>query len=103
MYYAVCVATIACYKYWEMLFWGKTLTLIPAFMYYQESSILRIKFLDHANLVRYVQQCKAELIEAAGISPSNDPYFCADASSSASRGRSTSSKILLGFCECLLC
>ncbi|TKY72741.1 Mitochondrial outer membrane import complex protein METAXIN [Spatholobus suberectus] len=55
-----------------------------------ESSILRTNFLEHANLVRYVQQCKTELIEA-GTSRSNDPYFHAHPSSSASRSRSTSS------------
>ncbi|XP_057431046.1 mitochondrial outer membrane import complex protein METAXIN-like [Lotus japonicus] len=53
-----------------------------------ESSVLRIKFSEHANLVRYVQQCKAELT-AAGTSP-GDQYFNADASSSASRGRPSS-------------
>ncbi|XP_061355851.1 mitochondrial outer membrane import complex protein METAXIN-like isoform X2 [Gastrolobium bilobum] len=55
-----------------------------------ESSMLRINLLEHAILVRYVQQCKTELIEAGSFS-SSDPYFHADASSSASRGRSTSS------------
>ena len=57
---------------------------------------MRTNFLEHANLVRYVQRCKTELI-VAGTSASNDPYFHADPSSSASRGRSTSSKIFLGF------
>jgi len=65
-------------------------------MHYQESSILQTSFLEHANLVRYVQRCKTELIEA-GTSASNGPDFHADPSSSASRGRSTSSKIFLGF------
>ncbi|KAG4946441.1 hypothetical protein AAZX31_15G156000 [Glycine max] len=55
-----------------------------------ESSILQTSFLEHANLVRYVQRCKTELIEA-GTSASNGPDFHADPSSSASRGRSTSS------------
>ncbi|XP_020220183.1 mitochondrial outer membrane import complex protein METAXIN [Cajanus cajan] len=55
-----------------------------------ESSILRSKFLEHANLERYVQQHKTELIEA-GTSPSNDPHLHADPSSSASSSRSTSS------------
>ncbi|KAL2340321.1 hypothetical protein Fmac_008261 [Flemingia macrophylla] len=53
-----------------------------------DSSILRSNFLQHANLVRYVQQCKTELIEAG--SSSNDPHFHADISSSASSGRSNS-------------
>ncbi|XP_027339382.1 mitochondrial outer membrane import complex protein METAXIN-like isoform X3 [Abrus precatorius] len=55
----------------------------------EESSTLRMNFLEHANLVRYVQQCKTELIEAG--TSSSDPYFHADPSSSASRGRSNSS------------
>ncbi|KAJ1433456.1 Thioredoxin-like fold [Sesbania bispinosa] len=53
-----------------------------------ESSMLRIKFVEHANLVRYVQQCKTKLIEA-GTSPSSGPQFHTDASSSASRSHST--------------
>jgi len=63
-------------------------------MYHQESSILRTNFLKHANLVKYVQQRKGELIEAAGTSPSNVPYVGADASSTFGGG-STSSKIFL--------
>ncbi|XP_061361739.1 mitochondrial outer membrane import complex protein METAXIN-like isoform X2 [Gastrolobium bilobum] len=55
-----------------------------------ESSMLRTKFLEHANLVRYVQQCKTELIEA-GTSPSSGPQFHTDTSSSTSRSHSTSS------------
>lgn len=55
-----------------------------------EYSMLQTKFLEHANLVRYVQQHKAELIEA-DTSSSYDTLFNADASSSASRGHSTSS------------
>ncbi|KAK7388123.1 hypothetical protein VNO78_22929 [Psophocarpus tetragonolobus] len=54
-----------------------------------ESSILRIKFSEHTNLVRYVQQCKTQLIEAAP-SPSSASQFHTDASSSASRSRSSS-------------
>ncbi|RDX76203.1 Mitochondrial outer membrane import complex protein METAXIN [Mucuna pruriens] len=54
-----------------------------------ESSILRIKFSEHTNLVRYVQQCKTELIEAAP-SPSSAPQFHTNASSSASRSHSSS-------------
>ncbi|ESW26727.1 hypothetical protein PHAVU_003G142900 [Phaseolus vulgaris] len=54
-----------------------------------ESSVLRIKFLEHANLVRYVQQCKTELLEAAP-SPSSVPQFRTGSSSSASRGQSGS-------------
>ncbi|XP_027333030.1 mitochondrial outer membrane import complex protein METAXIN-like isoform X2 [Abrus precatorius] len=53
-----------------------------------ECSILRIKFLEHGNLVRYVQRCKTELIEAAP-SPSSGPQFHTDASSSASKSHST--------------
>ncbi|MED6111681.1 hypothetical protein PIB30_054602 [Stylosanthes scabra] len=52
--------------------------------------MLRIKFSEHTNLVRYAQRHKTELIEA-GTSPSYDPSFNSDASSSASRARSTSS------------
>ena len=63
--------------------------------------MLRIKFSEHTNLVRYVQQHKTELIEAV-TSPSSDPSFHADASSSASRGRSTSSKMFCGFYKCTL-
>ncbi|XP_015959982.1 mitochondrial outer membrane import complex protein METAXIN [Arachis duranensis] len=55
-----------------------------------ESSTLRMKFSEHTNLVRYVQQHKRELIEA-GTSPSYDPSFSSDAPSSASRAHSTSS------------
>lgn len=62
--------------------------------------MLQTKFLEHANLVRYVQQHKSELIEAV-TSPSYDTHFHADASSSASRGHSTSSDIFSGFCKCV--
>ncbi|XP_027339381.1 mitochondrial outer membrane import complex protein METAXIN-like isoform X2 [Abrus precatorius] len=55
-----------------------------------ESSTLRMNFLEHANLVRYVQQCKTELIEAG--TSSSDPYFHADPSSSASRGSKSKSR-----------
>jgi hypothetical protein len=72
-------------------------------MYHQESSILRTNFSKHANLVRYVQQRKEELIEAAGTSPSNDPYFGAAASSSTPGGPSTSSKIFSELCKYLIC
>jgi len=61
--------------------------------------MLRIKFSEHANLVRYVQQCKTELIDAAP-SPSSAPQFHTDATSSASK--SHSSKIFSGFCKCRL-
>ncbi|KAH1201261.1 Mitochondrial outer membrane import complex protein METAXIN [Glycine max] len=54
-----------------------------------ESSMLRIKFSEHANLVRYVQQCKTELIDAAP-SPSSAPQFHTDATSSASKSHSSS-------------
>ncbi|CAJ1941777.1 unnamed protein product [Sphenostylis stenocarpa] len=54
-----------------------------------ESSVLRIKFSEHANLVRYVQQCKTEFIEAAP-SPSSVPQFHSGSSSSASRSQSSS-------------
>ncbi|CAK8564105.1 unnamed protein product [Lathyrus sativus] len=47
-----------------------------------ESSTLRIKFLEHDNLVRYVQKCKTELIEAG-------PQIHTDASSSGFRIPST--------------
>ncbi|CAJ1975877.1 unnamed protein product [Sphenostylis stenocarpa] len=53
-----------------------------------ESSILRANFLERTILVRYVQQCTAEIIEASAI-PSNYPDFHAEPSSSASKGRST--------------
>ncbi|OIW14234.1 hypothetical protein TanjilG_21374 [Lupinus angustifolius] len=56
-----------------------------------ESSTLQIKFSEHVNLVRYVQQRKTELIEA-GAFPSNDTPFHAGASSSASRGSKSKSK-----------
>ncbi|KAK7329758.1 hypothetical protein VNO77_23937 [Canavalia gladiata] len=55
-----------------------------------ESSKLRIKFLEHSNLVRYVQRCKTEVIDAAP-SPSSGPQFHTDASSSASKSHSTRS------------
>jgi len=58
--------------------------------------------LKHANLVKYVQQRKGELIEVAGTSPSNVPYVGADASSSTFGGGSTSSKIFLESSESLL-
>ncbi|CAK8531845.1 unnamed protein product [Lathyrus sativus] len=70
----------------DAIFLAHALVVIQAF---PESSILRSNFLKHANLVRYVQQRKEELIEAAGTSPSKDPYF--GASSSTSGGPSTSS------------
>jgi len=54
--------------------------------------MLRIKFSEHDNLVRYVQKCKTELKEA-GTSPSSAPQFHTDASSSGSRSQSTQSKI----------
>ncbi|KAL2338670.1 hypothetical protein Fmac_013116 [Flemingia macrophylla] len=54
-----------------------------------ESSVLRTKFLEHANLIRYVQQCKTEIIEVTP-SPSSTPQFYTDASSSASRNHSSS-------------
>ncbi|KAG4959122.1 hypothetical protein AAZX31_13G082400 [Glycine max] len=54
-----------------------------------ESSMLRIKFSEHAHLVRYVQQCKTEFIEAAP-SPSSAPRFHTGASSSASKSHSSS-------------
>jgi hypothetical protein len=50
-----------------------------------------------------VQQHKEELIEASGVSPSNDPYFGAAASSSTPGGPSTSSKIFSEFCKYLIC
>jgi len=58
--------------------------------------VLRIKFSEHANLVRYVQQCKTELLEAAP-SPSSVPQFHTGSSSSASRGQS--GKIFSGLCK----
>ncbi|XP_058756610.1 mitochondrial outer membrane import complex protein METAXIN-like [Vicia villosa] len=70
----------------DAIFLAHALVVLQAF---PESSILRTNFLKHANLVQYVQQHKEELIEAAGTSPSNDPYF--GASSSTSGGPSTSS------------
>ncbi|WJX96597.1 hypothetical protein P8452_77779 [Trifolium repens] len=47
-----------------------------------ESSTLRIKFSEHDNLVRYVQKCKTELIEAG-------PHSHTDALPSGSRSQST--------------
>ncbi|XP_058728879.1 mitochondrial outer membrane import complex protein METAXIN-like isoform X2 [Vicia villosa] len=47
-----------------------------------ESSALRIKFLEHDNLVRYVRKCKTEIIEAG-------PQIHTDASSSGFRIPST--------------
>jgi metaxin len=72
----------------DAIFLAHALVVLQAF---PESSILRTNFSKHANLVRYVQQRKEELIEAAGTSPSNDPYFGAAASSSTPGGPSTSS------------
>jgi len=73
------------------------LTSIAAFLYYQESSILRANFLERTILVRYVQQCNTKIIEASDF-PSNYPDFHAESSSSsASKGRSTSGKIFLGY------
>ncbi|XP_047154375.1 mitochondrial outer membrane import complex protein METAXIN-like [Vigna umbellata] len=54
-----------------------------------ESSVLRIKFSEHANLVRYVQQRQTEILEAAP-SPSSVPQFHAGSSSYASRSQSGS-------------
>nr|KYP57508.1 Metaxin-2 [Cajanus cajan] len=56
-----------------------------------ESSMLRTKFLEHANLVRYVQQCKTELIEAAP-SPPSGPQFHTNASSSAPKSSKPKNK-----------
>lgn len=72
----------------DAIFLAHALVVLQAF---PESSILRTNFLKHANLVKYVQQRKGELIEAAGTSPSNVPYVGADASSSTFGGGSTSS------------
>lgn len=55
-----------------------------------ESSMMRINFLEHPNLVRYVEHCKTEIIEA-DTSPSSGPHFHTNASSSASRSQSTKS------------
>ncbi|KAI9112573.1 hypothetical protein K1719_016496 [Acacia pycnantha] len=52
-----------------------------------ETSVLRTKLLEHADLVRYLQKCKTELIDADPF-PSSDPPFHSDASSSASRAHS---------------
>ncbi|OIW18692.1 hypothetical protein TanjilG_13444 [Lupinus angustifolius] len=54
-----------------------------------ESSVLRAKFSEHANLVRYVEHCKTELLGAAPP-PSSGPQVHTYASSSASRSRSSS-------------
>ncbi|CAI8589941.1 unnamed protein product [Vicia faba] len=69
----------------DAIFLAHALVVLQAF---PESSILRTNFLKHANLVRYVQQHKEELIESAGTSASNDSYFGA---SSTSGGPSTKS------------
>ncbi|KAL1371947.1 hypothetical protein HN51_002128 [Arachis hypogaea] len=55
-----------------------------------ESSVLRSKLLEHANLVRFVQQCKTELIDASPT-PTYVRQFHTAGSSSTSRSRSTSS------------
>ncbi|XP_054821089.1 mitochondrial outer membrane import complex protein METAXIN isoform X2 [Prosopis cineraria] len=60
-----------------------------------ETSVLRTKLLEHANLVRYVQKCKTELIDANTFQSSGQPSH-GDASSSASRGHSNWSKIFSG-------
>ena len=62
-------------------------------MYYQETSVLRSKLLEHDNLVKYAEKHKMELIEA-GSSSSSVPHFQPGPSSSAPRkGPSNWSKI----------
>lgn len=77
-----------------IFFEANILTRIAAFLYYQESSILRANFLERTILVRYVQQCNTKITEVSAF-PSNYPDFNAEpsSSSSASKGRSTSGKI----------
>ncbi|KAF5456355.1 hypothetical protein F2P56_025849, partial [Juglans regia] len=49
-----------------------------------ETSVMRSKLLEHANLVKYAEKLKIELIEA-GSSSSSVPYFQSDPPSSTSR------------------
>ncbi|CAK9136726.1 unnamed protein product, partial [Ilex paraguariensis] len=49
-----------------------------------ETSVLRRKLLEHANLVRYAENLKIDFIEAGASLSSNQP-FQSDSSSSASR------------------
>ena len=63
-------------------------------MYHQETSVLRTKLMEHANLARYLQKCKTELIDADPL-PSEDSIFHNNASSE-SRSHSNWSKIFSG-------
>ncbi|KAF7806670.1 mitochondrial outer membrane import complex protein METAXIN [Senna tora] len=76
----------------DAIFLAHSLVILEAL---PETSELRIKLLEHDNLVRYAQRYKTELIEADTF-PSSVPPFHADASSSAPRGFSNWSKILSG-------
>ncbi|XP_014492756.1 mitochondrial outer membrane import complex protein METAXIN [Vigna radiata var. radiata] len=72
----------------DAIFLAHALVILQAL---PESSILRVNFLEHTILVKYVQQCNTKIIETSAL-PSNYPDFHAEPSSSSSdsKGRSTS-------------
>ncbi|MED6191521.1 hypothetical protein PIB30_001254 [Stylosanthes scabra] len=55
-----------------------------------ESSVLRSKLLEHANLVRYVQQCKTEFIDDNPTPTYSWQFHTAGSSSTSSRSTSSS-------------
>ncbi|MED6126456.1 hypothetical protein PIB30_078654 [Stylosanthes scabra] len=60
------------------------------FLCHQESSVLQSNLLEHANLVRYVQQCKTEFIDASPTPTYSWQSHTAGSSSTSSRSTSSS-------------